>query len=60
MNTKCDIIRCGMGCCLVRAGGHVSQVNGSENAGESLSVDRTPETVWSRTADAPLEEIEGS
>jgi len=60
MNTKCDIIRWGMEYCLVGAGGHVSLVNGSEDAGESLSVDRTPETVWSRTANASLEKIEGS
>lgn len=49
-----------MECCFVGAGGHVSHVNGSEDAGESLSVYRTPETVWPRTANASHEEIEGS
>ena len=49
-----------MECCLVAASGHLSHVNGSEVAGKSVSVDRTPETVWFRTADAPLEEAEGS
>ena len=58
-DTKCDIIKCGMAYCSVGASGQVSHVHRSEDAGESVSIYRTPETVWSRSADAPFKETEG-